>query len=305
MDKPIRFDDRVVIVTGSSRGIGRELAKMFAARGAKVIVSGRTRETAEKVVAEIEASGGTATSSIGDVADPDCAKAAVAQALDRYDRIDIVVNNAGVLGFSPFAEMSRALLDEIFDVNLRGAFNVTQAAWPHMQRAGYGRVLFFPSHAIFGAPNSAHYALSKGAIYGLMRSLYVEGKQYGINVNAVMPFAVTDMMVNAMSSGASIVEGDTSDLVAAAQYLQPELIAPIVAWLSHHDSTISGELFTAGGGRIARVFLAETIGYFNQRLTPESVRDHVDDICREKGYRIPSDVTASLGMVVEVLKKVD
>lgn len=303
MSETLRYNGQTVVVTGASRGIGRELARLFASRGACVVVNGRTRETVDKQVAEIVSAGGTATGNVGDVSVSSNAKALIEQALDHYGRIDAVINNAGILGFSPIESMSVEDFDAVFNVNLRGAFNVTQAAWPTMKKACYGRVIFLPSHAIFGAADSSHYALSKGALFGLMRALAIEGKAHHIQVNAVMPFAVTDMMMNAMSSGASIVDGDTSALVAAAPHLRPDLIAPIVAWLSHATSTVTGELFTTGGGRVARVFLGETPGYFSPDLSPEVVRDRYQDITREPGYTVPTELTQSLGLVVAALQR--
>lgn len=303
MSEPILFNGQVVLVTGGSRGIGRSVANMFAERKAIVVVNGRNKAVAEQSAEEITQAGGHAVAIVGDIANAHQASGLVSETLNRFGRIDVVINNAGILSFAPFRDMSEASLNEVFDVNLRGAFNVTQAAWPHMLKAGYGRVVFFPSHAVFGSDQSAHYALSKAALIGLMRSLHVEGKSKGIHLNAVMPFAVTDMMLNAMSSGASIVDGNTDDLAQAAQFLHPHLIAPLVGWISHQSCEVSGEIFTAGGGRVARVFLAETQGYFNPDQSTESVRDHWTEIIRENGYKVPHDLTESLGMVVEALKK--
>jgi NAD(P)-dependent dehydrogenase (short-subunit alcohol dehydrogenase family) len=198
--------------------------------------------------------------------------------------------------------MTDAAFDDMWGANLRGPFNVTRAAWPHLSAHGYGRVIVTPSHGIFGAPNSAHYALAKAALVGMMRALSLEGRPLGINVNAVLPFAITEMVMQAMASGPGVVQADESaGLAAAAQHLQPSQVWPAVAWLTHHDSDVTGEILTLGGGRVARVFLAETTGYHDLNLTPESVRDNWSQVCAEDGYTTPGDHTESLMKVIAAL----
>jgi NAD(P)-dependent dehydrogenase (short-subunit alcohol dehydrogenase family) len=301
MSQSLRFDGQVVIVTGASKGIGRALAGMFAERGATVLINGRTRQTVDEAVSQITAQGGRAVASVGDVAVHSNAKQVTQQALDQFGRIDVVVNNAGALGFTPFESMTTAVLDEVLDVNLRGAFNITQAAWPTMMRQHHGRVLMFPSQGIFGAPATAHYALSKAGLIGLTRALSVEGRPHGINVNAVMPFAVTEMLANAMASGAALLEGG-GDMKDVAAQLQPEMIAPLVGWLAHSNCDVTGEMFTTGGGHVARVFVAQGPGYHNAALSPELVRDHWSMLSREDGYTVPLNLQASLGCTVEGIR---
>lgn len=300
MSEELGFKGRVVIVTGSSKGIGRALATMFAARGAKVIVNGRKRGPVEETVAELLANGGEARASVGDVSTEAGANAIVEQAIQQYGRVDVVVNNAGILNFSPFGKMSAAVFNETLNVNVGSTFLVTRAAWPHMVRQGYGRVIVFPSQGVFGGLNVAHYSASKGALIGLMRTLALEGKPHGINVNGIIPFAYTDMTTDSLKGGATLAEQGATELFAnARKLLDTRLISPAAAWLGHESCEITAEMFHVGGGRVARVFIAEVPGYYDPNLTPESLRDNWPEVCRETGYIVPADCAEPLQLVFQ------
>lgn len=302
MAQALGFKGRVAIVTGSSKGIGRAYAELFAARGAQVVVNGRGRAAVAETVAAIKARGDEAIANIGDVSTEAGANALIAQTLADYGRIDIVVNNAGILNFSPFEEMSAKVFNETMAVNLGSAFYVTRAAWPYLIKQGYGRVLTSPSQGVFGAANVAHYSASKGACIGLLRTLSLEGKPHGINVNGIIPFAYTDMYVASSASGEPLAKEGVADVFASApKLLDPKLVAPAVAWLCHESCDVTGEMVHAGGGRFSRVFMAETPGFFEYNPTPESVRDNWSTVCEEANYIVPRDTLDPLLVVMRRL----
>jgi NAD(P)-dependent dehydrogenase (short-subunit alcohol dehydrogenase family) len=238
----LRFDGRVAIVTGSSQGIGHATARLLGQRGARVVVNGRRPGPVEATVAEIRAAGGQAIGIPGDVASIEEAGALVSETLDRFGELDIVINNAGILDHNPFSEMSRAEFDRIMNVNLGGVFNVTRAAWPHLLAREYGRVLVISSQGIYGTAAYAHYSASKGALFGLMRTLSIEGRDHGINVNAVIPFAFTPMMEMVMRSGTDIAEESADVFAVASEALPPDLAAPPITWLAHESCAVTGEM---------------------------------------------------------------
>lgn len=289
----LRFDGRVAIVTGAGGGLGREHALLLASRGAKVVVndlggavdgSGASAGPAEQVVKEIEALGGVAVADTNSVATPEGGEAIVATALEAFGRVDIVINNAGILRDKSFPNMAPELVDAVLDVHLRGAFNVTRPAWIRMKEAGYGRVLMTASNAgILGNFGQSNYGAAKMGLVGLARVLAQEGLRYGIKVNVLAPLARTRM---------------TAELLGPiADKLDPALVAPVAAWLVHEDCPVTGEIYSAGGGRVARFFIGLTQGYLNPALTPEDVRDHFEQIRDEAGYTVP----ASAGEEVQAL----
>ena len=185
-DTEIRFDGRVAIVTGAGRALGRAHAMLLAERGAKVVVNdfggkpdgtGGDDWVAQAVVAEIVARGGKAVANTGDVSNQSDAHAIVAAAINHYGRIDIVINNAGILTVKDFASMSLDALRRQLEVHVVGAFNVTQQAWPHLVAQQYGRVVMTISTGVFGEAQTVHYSTAKAGVIGLTRSLAVAGKQ--------------------------------------------------------------------------------------------------------------------------------
>jgi len=289
----LRFDGRVAIVTGAGNGLGREHALLLAARGAQVVVndlggaldgSGASAGPAEQVVKEIEALGGSAVADGNSVATPEGGEAIVATAIQAFGRVDIVINNAGILRDKSFQNMTPELAAAVLDVHLRGAFNVTRPAWVRMKEGGYGRVLMTASNAgILGNFGQSNYGAAKMGLVGLARVLAQEGVRYGIKVNVLAPLARTRM---------------TAELLGPiADRLDPALVAPVAAWLVHEDCPVSGEIYSAGGGRVARFFIGLTPGHLNPALTPEDVREHFDRIRDEAGYTVP----ASSGEEVQAL----
>jgi NAD(P)-dependent dehydrogenase (short-subunit alcohol dehydrogenase family) len=181
-------------------------------------------------------------------------------------------------------------MNPVFDVHLKGAFHVTQPAFVLMREQGYGRIISTSSAAgVFGNFGQANYGAAKMGLVGFMRVLAVEGAKYNIKANAIAPLALT-RMTESLFSG------------AMAEKLQPELISPIVAFLAHEDCPVSGEVYSVGGGRVARVFIGETPGYFNANLTMEDVRNNFEQIRNEDGYIVPANISEETAMFMPYLK---
>jgi NAD(P)-dependent dehydrogenase (short-subunit alcohol dehydrogenase family) len=293
----ITFEGRVAIITGAGGGLGRQHALLLAARGAQVVVNdlggavdgqGSSAGPAQTVVDEIAKAGGLAVADTNSVASAQGAAATVQTALDAFGRVDIVINNAGILRDKSFANMTDEFWDPVLAVHLTGAAQVTWAAWPHLQAQGYGRIVNTSSAAgIFGNFGQANYGAAKMGLVGLTRVLAQEGKKHDIAVNAIAPVARTRM---------------TDELLGPlADKVDPALVSPVVAWLAHEDCPVSGEIFSVCGGRVAQVFVGETAGFFKKDLDVEDVRDHFDEIRSRDGYFVPTSARSELKVIVPQL----
>jgi NAD(P)-dependent dehydrogenase (short-subunit alcohol dehydrogenase family) len=292
------YDGRVAIITGAGGGLGRQHALLLASRGARLVINdlggsvdgtGSDKGAAERVVDEITALGGEAVADTNSVATPEGGAAIVQTAIDAFGQIDIVVNNAGILRDKAFHNMEPDLLNPVLDVHLKGAFYVTKPAFERMREQKYGRIICTSSAAgIFGNFGQTNYGAAKMGLVGFTNVLAVEGARYNIKANAIAPLALTRMTENIM--------GPLADKLA------PEYISPIVAWLAHEDCPVTGEVYSCGGGRIARIFIGETQGYFNKDLTLESVRDNFEQIREEKGYQVPAHLGEETAMFLPFFK---
>ena len=270
----LRFDDRVAVITGGGRGLGRAYALLLASRGAKIVVndpgvsmSGDTTDEgpADALVAEIKAAGGQAVASLDSVATPEGAKAIVQTALDAFGRLDILIHSAGNVRRGSLTELSYEDFESVLAVHLKGAFNMVREAMPVMTAQAYGRIILTGSiNGLYGKANNATYAMCKAGFMGLSNTAAIEGKDAGIKSNVIIPAAVTRM-----SAGI-----DTSKFPP----MEPEMVAPAVAWLSHEDCSVSGEMLVAMGGRVARAFVAESEGVFRKDWTIEDVASDIDAI---------------------------
>jgi len=295
----LRFDDRVAIVTGAGRGLGRAHAMLLAARGACVVVNdtggatngeGSDASVAQSVVDEIKALGGIAVADTHSVASADGGKAIVQTALDAFGRLDILVSNAGILRDKTLHNMTPEMFDTVIDVHLRGVFFVTQPAYTHMREQGYGRIVVTSSPAgTYGNFGQTNYASAKMAMIGMARTIATEGARRNVHANVISPSADTRM-----------TEGLTGEL---GGLLQPELVSPVVAWLCHESCEVSGEVFSAGGGRVSRVVIGETAGYTSRSLTIEDVAARSAQIMDAANLEIPADVAGASVLMVRALGK--
>jgi NAD(P)-dependent dehydrogenase (short-subunit alcohol dehydrogenase family) len=231
---------------------------------------------AAAVASEIEALGGVACADANDVASTAGAQAVVDAAVERFGRLDVLINNAGIIRWAGFPEADEENLACHLAVHAVGSFNTARAAWRHMAASGYGRIVMTTSSGLFGLPNNTSYATAKAAVVGLTRSLAVAGAKLGIKVNLIAPAAMTRM-----------AGGDGS-----SPEMAPELVAPMAAFLAHEECPVSGEMYAAGAGRFSRIFIAMTPGYVSGGPHPtiEDVAEHWDAINAESGYSIPADL---------------
>ncbi|HEY4401525.1 MAG TPA: SDR family NAD(P)-dependent oxidoreductase [Acidimicrobiia bacterium] len=283
------FEGRVAVVTGAGRGIGRAYALLLAHRGAGVVVNdlggsmegvGADPEPASAVAAEIADAGGVAIADSNDVASAGGAQALVDAAVERFGRLDVLINNAGIIRWAGFPEADADNLATHLAVHVGGSFNTTRAAWPRMVEQGYGRIVVTTSSGLFGLPDNLSYATAKAAVIGLTRSLTTAGAAHGIKVNLIAPAAMTRM------AGQSRNEENAQ--------MSPDLVAPMVAFLAHEACPVSGEIYVAGAGRFARIFIASTEGYVHPGPVPtiEDVAENWAAINDETGYYVPADLTA-------------
>jgi NAD(P)-dependent dehydrogenase (short-subunit alcohol dehydrogenase family) len=280
----LRFDGRVAVITGAGRGLGRAYAHLLAARGASVVVNdrggsmageGTDEGPAAEVVGEIAAAGGAAVADARDIATAAGAEGVIASALEQFGRLDIVIANAGVMRWAPFPEVTADDVEQHLAVHALGSFLVTRAAWPHLAAQQYGRIVLTTSTGLLGLPGNTAYSIAKGGVIGLLRSLAVAGRPLGIRASAIAPAASTRM---AGKGG--------PDLPA-------ERVAPMVAYLAHEDCFVSGEVYTAGGGRFARLFVGSTPGVVvDGEPTIEDVAARWDAINDTTGFDVPADLMA-------------
>ena len=291
------YDGKVAIITGAGGGLGREHALLLASRGAQIVINdlggsvsgeGGDAGPAQKVAQEINDLGGVAVADGNSVSTPEGGEAIVKTAVDAFGRVDILINNAGILRDKTFHNLTPDLLNPVLDVHLKGAFYVTKPAWIKMREQSYGRVINTSSNSgILGNFGQANYGAAKMGLVGFTRVLAAEGAKYNIKANAIAPVAKTRM---------------TEDLLGGVgDKLDPKLVSPIVAWLAHEDCPVTGEIYSAAGGRIARMFIGLTQGFYSPTLTVEDVRDHFEQIRSEDGYIVPSGPGDELSLLLKQL----
>ncbi len=299
MSQPITFDGRVAIVTGAGGGLGREYALELGRRGARVVVndlggavdgSGASQSAADVVVEQIRADGGEAVASYDSVATREGGSAIVATALEAFDSVDIVVNNAGILRDKSFANMTFDEVDAVIDVHLRGAFHVSQPAFQVMKERGYGRFVHTSSASgLFGNFGQANYGAAKAGLVGLSNVLAIEGAKYNVKSNAVAPTARTRM---------------TEDVLGPfMEMFDPLQVVPMVVYLASEQNEYTHQVFSAGGGRYARIFIGTNNGWFaGQGVVPtvEDLADHLDEVRDISDYSVPESINDELMILAQL-----
>ncbi|MFV8232411.1 SDR family NAD(P)-dependent oxidoreductase [Mycolicibacterium fortuitum] len=270
----LRFDERVAVITGAGRGLGREYALLLASKGAKVVVNdpggslsgdGADTAPAQQVVDEITTAGGEAIAVTDSVATVEGGQAIIGKAVERFGRVDILIHNAGTVRRGSLKELTYNDFEAVLDVHLRGAFHVVRPAFPLMCDSGYGRVVLTSSiGGLYGNHEVANYAAAKAGILGLCNVVALEGAADGVLCNAIIPGAVTRM-----------AEGlDTS----AYPPMGPDLVAPAVGWLAHETCSVTGEYFVAIAGRLARAAVVESPGVYQPSWSMEQVGEQMTRI---------------------------
>lgn len=283
----IRFDNRVAIVTGAGGGLGRSHALLLASRGAKVVVNdlggsmdgtgGGGNSAADKVVAEIKAAGGEAVASYDGVDTQEGATKIVAKAKEAFGKLDIVINNAGILRDVSFLKMSEEDWDKVLRVHLSGTMFVSKAAWPLLREGGYGRVVNTTSAAgLYGNFGQANYSSAKLGIVGLSKTLCQEGAKYNIKVNVIAPIAKSRMTETIMPPN-------------VLEKLLPEYVSPLVAYLCSEKLEESGQVYAVGGGYVSRVAVveAEGVGIAGDKISPEAIAEQwtqINDLSKAKPF---------------------
>jgi NAD(P)-dependent dehydrogenase (short-subunit alcohol dehydrogenase family) len=290
----------VAVVTGAGGGLGKTYALELARRGARVVVNdlggavdgtGESPSAADVVVAEIESAGGEAVANYDSVSTAEGGGAVIQTAVDAFDGVDVVINNAGILRDRSFANMKITEIEAVLDVHLNGAFYVSQPAFRIMKDNGYGRFVFTASASgLFGNFGQANYGAAKLGLVGLSNVLAIEGEKYNIKSNAISPTARTRMTEDIL--------GPFNELV------DPNQVTPMVVYLCSEANEHTHEIFTAGGGRYARVFIGTNEGWFaGQGTVPtvEEVGSRLDEIRDISEYIIPSNINDELMMLGKML----
>jgi NAD(P)-dependent dehydrogenase (short-subunit alcohol dehydrogenase family) len=294
----VRFDNRVAVITGAGGGLGKTYALELGRRGAKVVVNdlggaadgtGGGSAMADATVKEITEAGGAAVANYDSVATPEGGEAIIKSALDNFGQVDIVINNAGILRDKTFVKLAPPDLQAVLAVHLEGAFYVSQPAFRVMKERGYGRLIFTASTAgIFGNFGQTNYGAAKFGLVGLSNVLSIEGAKYNIKSNVIAPIANTRL---------------TKELLGPmAESLEPEQVTPLVCYLVSEESEITHEVFSVGGGKFSRIFVAMAPGWAagkGAKPSGEEVRDHMDQIRNQEGYAVPGSIGDEMKLLME------
>jgi NAD(P)-dependent dehydrogenase (short-subunit alcohol dehydrogenase family) len=299
----IRFDGRVAIVTGAGAGLGRSYALEFAKRGAKVVVndlggsrdgSGASHSAADVVVNEIKALGGQAVANYDSVATVAGGEGIVKTSVDAFGKVDILINNAGILRDKSFSKMTEDEWDLLNSVHLRGAYCVTKPAFNVMRENQYGRIVCTTSGAgLYGNFGQANYSAAKMGLVGLMNVLNIEGAKYNIKTNTIAPVAASRL---------------TEDVLPPDLFkkLKPDYIMPIVLFLASDANQDSGMIFNCGAGWYSRTAVVcakgVTIGDGKRPIKPEEIQDNWNIIKGLDGAKPLGSVAESFEYMMPLLK---
>jgi len=295
----LRLDGRVAVITGAGGGLGRSHALELARRGASVVVNdlggaldgqGSSASAAQRVADEITTLGGVAVANHDSVATPEGGEAIIQTAIDAFGRVDVLINNAGILRDKAFHKMDADVINQVIDVHLKGAFFVTQPAFRRMREQRYGRIISTSSASgLFGNFGQANYGAAKAGLAGLTRVLAIEGAEHGIAANAIAPIASTRM-----------TEGILGDL---SPRVSPSSVSPLVAYLASEECSVNGHIYSVAGGRIARIFIGETEGLVLSENSAEAIRASIGAIGEvdTTGFHEPSSLDAETTIIAKAL----
>jgi NAD(P)-dependent dehydrogenase (short-subunit alcohol dehydrogenase family) len=295
----IRFDGRVAIVTGAGNGLGRSHALALAARGAKVVINdfggsrdgtGGSSAAASAVVEEIRKAGGTAIANGANVTDLEQVKAMVAQAKSEFGRVDILINNAGILRDKTFSKIEMADFEAVVDVHLMGSVHCSKAVWELMREQNYGRILMTTSASgLFGNFGQSNYGAAKMALVGLMNMLTIEGKKNDIRVNTIAPIAATRM---------------TEDVLPAAMLnaIRPDQVTPAALFLVSENAP-SKVILSAGGGAFSAARIVDTapVYFSDKQLSPDALAEHFSRIADWNTSRAYDDSNQQVQAIVKAV----
>lgn len=296
----LSFADKVVVITGAGGGLGRTYALLFASRGAKVVVNdlggsskgeGASSRAADVVVEEIRKAGGTAVANYDSVVD---GAKVIQTAIDNFGRIDILINNAGILRDVSFSKMTEKDWDLIYTVHIKGAYACTKAAWPHFMSQKSGKIIMTASAAgIYGNFGQANYSMAKLGLYGFASSLAIEGKKKNIHVNTIAPIAGSRMTKTIMPP--QMVEA-----------LKPEFVAPLVAYLCHDSTDVTGGLFELGAAYYSKLRWQRTQGValgIDKVPSPEDIASNYSKIADFANATNPATGQESLNEILANLHR--
>ena len=297
----IRYDGRVAVITGAGGGLGKTYALELGRRGAKVVVNdlggsadgtGGGSSMADQTVKEITEAGGEAVANYDSVSTPEGGEGIIQTALDNFGKVDVVINNAGILRDKTFVKLEPEHLEAVIDVHLKGAFFVSQPAFRNMKENGYGRFIFTASGAgIFGNFGQTNYGAAKMGLVGLMNVLAVEGAKYNIKCNTIAPIAKT-----------RLTEGLLGPM---AEHLDPNYVTPLVTFLASEQCDLTHEVFDVGGGRYARIFVGLAKGWTAAKdVVPaaEDIQKNLGQIRDQEGYTVPDSIAGEMQATMEALK---
>jgi NAD(P)-dependent dehydrogenase (short-subunit alcohol dehydrogenase family) len=288
MTEPISLAGKVAVVTGAGRGLGRAYVELLAERGAQVVVNdlgtdvsgfGKDSTIAKQVAELIRSRGGEAIANDSDVSSPEGGSDLIATTIERFGRIDLLVNNAGICGSQSFEDATLLDFDHYWRVHVGGPVNTVKAAWPHFVAQRHGKITLVTSvSGLFGLRGQATYAAAKCAVVGLMRILAIEGAEYGILVNTISPVGYTRMH---SAAGSRTPEADGKATMPV------EAVAPAIVWLASDSCSETNNIYNVGAGAIQRIAIVMGTGFYDPNLTPESIAENYAKVESIEGFSEP------------------